>query len=196
MRHKPNNTGCFNLSCLSSLFLSRPFSSTWSEFWWDGGPTHPFSTLIQLSTLVSVEKQVPDLGCVNTLTFLGAGFLGWFSVLGLAVDPGGKSEFFCSWRKVYLSSVDPPEKEHHHSVHGHSRETCWLSRPCDPPDVLIWRLAVTLLLVFVEGTKEFLTLYPCLWRAILPTTWGFPSLTGTPLAWDVNKLMGMLKKLL
>lgn len=111
MRHKPNNTGCFNLSCLSSLFLSLPFSSTWSEFWWDGGLTHPFSTLTQLSTLVSLEKQVPDLGCVNTLTFLGAGFLEWFSVLGLAVDPGGKSEFFCSWRKVYLWVLWIPQRK-------------------------------------------------------------------------------------
>ena len=126
---------------------------------------------------------------------------GWIFRMILSSGPGswpGREIWILLLLKkgVPLSSVDPPEKEGHHSVHGHSRETCWLSRPCDPPDVLIWRSAVMLLLVFVEGTKEFLTLYPCLWRAILPTTWGFPSLTGTPLAWDVNKLMGMLKKLL
>ena len=195
MRHKPNDTGCFNLSCLSSLFLSLPSSSTWSEFWWDGGLTHPFSTLTQLSTLVSIEKQVPDLGCVNTLTFLGAGFLGWFSVLGLAVDLGGKSEFFCSWRKVYRWVLWIPQRK--------SVTTSFiviLGRPADCQGL------VTLLTSWFGDQQSCIFL--CLWRELKsfplyipvcevpPTTWGFPSLTGTPLAWDVNKLMGMLKKLL
>ena len=84
---------------------------------------------------VSVGKQVLRLSVCEHFDLSR----GWIFRMILSSGPGSwprrriwifffffESEFFCSWRIVPLSSVDPPEEECYHSIHCHSRKTCWL----------------------------------------------------------------------